>query len=765
MEDSHRLNEFYGTMKIEPTGEFIAGIYTTLTLTYTAGVYGMDDLGGLKILFRYACDQSPLQIDNPKGVGYTTALASNGANIELNYYLRESKRPWYKVLRVRIAGQGLKKGDSITIKLGDRSQGSLGIRLQTFVEPRFEFRTLVDVFSTNLFKPIKSPEISLVSGKPVRWKMVLPTLCCLEDQFALKIRAEDIWGNPSDKAEGRFLLKSSESVENLPEIINWNKGAAVHIVQSLSALKESEQLQIELYDSNNTLIAFSNPLVIKSNPEFLHYWGDLHGQSEETIGSNTIRMYFEFARDKAFLDVIGHQGNDFQVTQELWMAVNELSEEFTEPGCFIAIPGYEYSANTALGGDRNVYFLHAYRQIHRSSHALIPNTEDIDTDCLTASDLFEVLIRDTPDTDDTVVVFAHVGGRYSDILMHHNGRVETSIEIHSAWGTFEWLLHDAFQKGYRLGIVANSDDHKGRPGVAYPGSAKFGSYGGLTCFLAPELTREAIFKSLKQRRHYATTGERLYLEVYGILNVEGQLFNRDPALYSEKDIDITQIKRVQIGNIIKLPEIHDENLELLLKIRISADNPIERLEIFNGLNLLEMIKPYQEEDIKNSKKIRVQWEGAELKARRRNARWNGSLNIINNEIIEANPFSFWNLDAPLVQNSAKLLSWDTYTSGSVQGFDVLFKDCMKGEISFKSNQISFALTLAEITPRDTIFQAGGLGKQVKLFRVPEVNKINSIQLERTVILAPTKEKDDRIYVKITLENGHQAWTSPMYFFR
>jgi hypothetical protein len=70
--------------------------------------------------------------------------------------------------------------------------------------------------------------------------------------------------------------------------------------------------------------------------------------------------------------------------------------------------------------------------------------------------------------------------------------METAVEVHSAWGTFEWIVRDAFEKNYRVGIVANSDGHKGRPGACYPGASFFGSYGGLTCFLAERLDREAL---------------------------------------------------------------------------------------------------------------------------------------------------------------------------------------------------------------------------------------------------------------------------------
>ena len=72
-------------------------------------------------------------------------------------------------------------------------------------------------------------------------------------------------------------------------------------------------------------------------------------------------------------------------------------------------------------------------------------------------------------------------------------RLERTVEVHSTWGTFEWLLHDAFEKGYRVGVVCHSDDHKGRPGATRPGASTFGAIGGLTCYFMPELTRDALF--------------------------------------------------------------------------------------------------------------------------------------------------------------------------------------------------------------------------------------------------------------------------------
>ena len=180
-------------------------------------------------------------------------------------------------------------------------------------------------------------------------------------------------------------------------------------------------------------------MVVTSAP-IRRYWADLHGQSGETIGMGTAEEYFRYARDKAFIDMVGHQGNDFQITDTFWKELNELTARFDQPGKFVCLPGYEWSGNTGMGGDRNVFFRHEGRTIRRSSHILVEGETSSDA-IYTADKLFEALRART------AVVIAHVGGRYADVKYAHDGRVERCVEVHSTWGTFEWILHDALREG------------------------------------------------------------------------------------------------------------------------------------------------------------------------------------------------------------------------------------------------------------------------------------------------------------------------------
>ena len=174
-----------------------------------------------------------------------------------------------------------------------------------------------------------------------------------------------------------------------------------------------------------------------------------------------------------------------------------------------------------------------------------PDRADLPDDANSAEQLFRAL------KDQDCVVFAHIGGRYADIKMAHDARLERSVEVHSDWGTFEWLLHDALEQGYRVGILANSDGHKGRHGASHPGASLFGAYGGLSCLLAPELTRAGLFDALRRRHHYATTGCRLLLDVRAAFDAEAELFADDPLLGPTTS---TPARAAMMGDILRSDE-------------------------------------------------------------------------------------------------------------------------------------------------------------------------------------------------------------------
>ena len=748
MPHSLYLPERMGAATIEPAGTFEAGAFQSFTLTYTAGFFGIDDTGSIKICHRFASDMGKPQFDDPAAPNHVSAEASNGALLELRYDPKMNIRPWDKTLYIKVVRGFLREGDRIVVRFGDSRGGSPGMRLQTFCETSFEFCVLVDAIATcNYVELPASPTVAIVPGPPAKYVAVLPTTVPAGRQFRLCLKGEDRWGNPSDRCDIELGVRASLPVAGLPERVRLEAGRLAVIIEGLRVAQVG-LLQIELLDGNGAVVARANPMRVVEKAALLPFWGDLHGQSEETIGTNSAEEFFGFARDCAFLDVASHQGNDFQITTPFWERLNRLTAEFEEPGRFVVFPGYEWSGNTGLGGDRNVLFRHEGRPIHRSSHALVEDLSDADSDAHSAEDLFKTLEHED------CVVFAHIGGRYADIAMAHDRRLERSVEVHSAWGTFEWLLEDAFRQGYRVGIVSNSDGHKGRPGASYPGASLFGAYGGLTCVLAAELTRDALLDALRSRHHYGTTGCRMLLDVQLGFAADACRFDEDPQL---GDTAGHAVREAMMGDIVRC----DADSATLLVEAVAAA-PIERIEIRNGLQVLETVRPYTGEEL--GRRIRVLWQGSEYRGRGRQTVWDGHATIEGNRIERIAAINFYNLDKRCeLAADGRRVDWQALTTGGFGGFDAWLAEPSAGRLSIRTALVECDIDLADVGIDDLCFDAGGMERRIRVFRLPDRNPHTRLRIERQVELAAGR--DNPLYVCLTQEDGHLVWSSPVYVFR
>ena len=746
--------EDLGNIAISPKGSFEAGSFQTFNLIYTAGKYGVDDSGSLRICFRFASDQSKPQFDDPEGYNYTKIFASNGALLTYRYDPKGNVRPWDKTLYIKVVEGFLTEGDTITIMFGDTSEGSPGMRLQTFCEDSYEFHTLVDPIATFCYQPMpKQPEIQIIPGKPDRYVAVGPTICEINEKFVVKIKGEDMWGNPSNKCDGIFYPKSNVHIKGLPKSIKVKEGEFFYTISGLTVSKDDDFI-IDFLDEDEQVVFSTNPIKSIDQPTLRYFWADLHGQSEETIGTGSAEQYFAFARDLAFVDATGHQGNDFQMSDIFWKKLDNLCKEFDSNGRFVAIPGYEWSGNTSLGGDRNVFFPKEGRKIRRSSHALISDNSDLGTDCDTARDLFEAFAKNN---EFDVVCYAHCGGRYADIKFAHDGRFEKSVEVHSSWGTFDWLVEDAFKLGYRVGIVANSDGHKGRPGASYPGAGLFGAIGGLTCFLTKELSRNSIMDCMKKRRHYATTGGptgRPFLDLGVEFSKTGTIFHDDPRC--SNDIGYASMNAL-MGDIVNLP-----SGEVKLKVTIKCNSPIERVDIFNGLTHLETIRPYGKEEL--GSRIRVLWSGAEYRGRFRQVVWDGQASISENKLIDAKPINFLNKDKKLKQVSDNKVEWRALTTGNLGGVDLFLENIDSGALKIDTPLIKIDTLINEIGLDDTVFENNGvLPRSIKIFRLPNVNNHKEMTILRNINI--TDVGDNPVFIRFAQEDGTICWSSPIYIFR
>jgi hypothetical protein len=734
----------YGSATISPAGAFPVRSRVAFTITYIVGEYGLDDTGAIKIVQRWTPDGGPWQVSDLVAANYVTARASNGVDLVVSVEEHLHQRPWYFGVRITVRRGYMAPGDRIEVVLGDQSGGGPGYVLQTFPETDHEFRVLADPCSTGVFLPVAGLHVDVVSGPVVAWKLVAPTLRRPGEAFALGVRAEDEWGNATGDHDATLRIVADEPVDGLPESVVLAPGRATARLEGVSVPGEGVT-RFRLLDDEGRELALSNPVVTRADGPRA-FWGDLHGQSGETVGINPMREYLEYARDLAFLDVTSHQANDFQVTNAFWAEINDLSAEFDDPGRFTVFPGYEWSANTPLGGDHNVFFRHEGRQIHRSSHALLADRSDLATDAQTLEDLFAAL------ADEDAVVYAHVGGRPADISRAHDARLRTAVEVHSDWGTFEWIMMDAFRLGYRVGLVCNSDGHKGAPGACYPGASEFGAYSGLTCFLTDHLSRDGIFGAMRARHHYGTTGCRMHLEVTADLGRDGRVWPEDPAV---SDLSPVPAVRAVMGDIAAA-----SGPSVSLRVAVNAQAPILRVEVMNGDRVVAVHRPYGTADL--GQRVRVIWEGAEYRGRGRQTFWTGLIGVEGARISRMAKLNAWNLERRFRQVDAQNVEIDAVTTGNFGGCD-LWLDGAAATVSVETPLARVAARLDELGLEDRIAEAGGLERRLRLIRLPE--RLETRDLEVEVPVALDRSGDNPIWVKITTEDGHNAWSSPIYLLK
>lgn len=709
---AHRL----GSVTLSPTDPVVAGSTGTWVISYTVGSYGIDEGGTIKLAHRFASDWESPQFDDPAAPAFATAVTDGSAKLRPRFDRKGHIRPHMKTIVIDVYDGSLDPGDKVTITLGDTSGGSPGARAQTFIESGHEFCVFVDPTNACLSRLVPDcPKVPVVSGKPVALKCFVPVQVESGEAFEVFVKGEDQWGNPTQPPADLTL--------------SWQGSGDAKFDGSRLTLSK---------DASGNVIAASCDMQVISNavhayeklPGVKRYWGDLHAQTDATVGTGTEVEYFTFGRDVAKLDFTSHQGNDFQMTDEDWQRLNDVVAQFHDDGKFVVFPGYEWSANTPAGGDRNVFFRKEGYPICRSSHWQIPEVaENENTPAHPASELFSKMRKLVPFED--VLLGSHVGGRYADIRKYFDEELGPLVEVVSCWGVFEWMLWDAFEKGYIVGTMCNSDGHKGRPGAEGPGAGEFGIAGGLTCVLAEAKTRDAIFDALKARRCYGTTGARIELD----FTIDGH----------------------PMGSVINLDQPSP------MRARVHGDAGIESLALYKGKQIFAIARyqPSMPFEHASQKCIRVTWRGARMRGRGRRVDWSGKLHVKDAKIESAATYCFDSAADGIDVIDEHTIDVRSQTTGDTDGIDLVLDQCWKGSIRFESAVGTAEVDLAKLTtdPAGKAFNFGGLDMEIVIQRYDEPADLT---LELSHDILPATEGTEPYFVKAVQADGQMAWSSPIY---
>ncbi|KAJ6024935.1 hypothetical protein N7540_005732 [Penicillium herquei] len=230
------------------------------------------------------------------------------------------------------------------------------------------------------------------------------------------------------------------------------------------------------------------------------------------------------------------------------------------------------------------------------------------------------------------------------IVPWHHPKLERLLEIGSTWGQFEWLIRDATKRRWKLGVSANSDEHRGRCGGGVPGTAVFGTRGGLTGIVAPHLDRENVASSLRARHTFATTGQRLV------------------GLLSLADGSGVQGDEVQVQS--------SQTVEL--DYHFLGEQGFSSIEAFDGSGLI-WSRNFWSESKEPATILRITWGGARLYDRYREALWNGDITVSDDSIVQwFSPFGGFenNREDRVTRKDKHSLSFSSKTSGDLDGVNL-----------------------------------------------------------------------------------------------
>lgn len=715
--------DWIGRAELTPAGPVVAGSVGTWTIRYTAGRYGVDDGGSLKFSWRTVSDWANPQLTDPAAPEYLSVETTADVVLAPRFDPRGNFRPFVKTIHVRVLDGFMRPGETLTITFGDRRRGSPGSRAQTFCERPFRFRLFVDCFGADVYEEVEEDlSFPIVSGPAARLVALLPAHAVAGEPTWAFVRAEDRWGNPAAGYRGTVAFPPAAGMEGLPSAYAFTEAdGGAHRFEGIR-FTEARLHTITARDTAANLTAASNPLLCEAaSPALRPFWGDLHGQSGETVGTNTVEDYFRFGREKAAIDFCCHQGNDFQVTPAVWAEIKRQTKAFHTPGRFVTFLGVEWSGITGAGGDHNVIYPGDDGLIHRSSHWQIEDRADAHTDAYPITDLYRAF------AGQDVILLPHIGGRRAD-LRWHDPALEPVIEIHSCWGTFEWFLDEALERGYRVGFVAGSDDHKCRPGAAAPGAGAFGVLGGLTCLYARSLTREALWEALRARRTSCSTGERILAQ----LKADGH--------WMGEEYEAAAAPRFEVF--------------------VAGTGPLEEVRIRRGTETVyahPLVAPSP------GNRIRVAWTGARILDRNRQQVWDGGLRIEGGKILHAETYFFDTPAEGITRWDAGEVRWRSRTAGDEDGVILTLDDATRGTLHFESEPIRFSVPLAEVAGSGRVFPAGGIRRQVVVKRLSEAPAPCVARF--TWSDAGMRAGWNAYYVRVKQANGSLAWTSPVYVKR
>src|SRR5262249_15057114 len=139
-------------------------------------------------------------------------------------------------------------------------------------------------------------------------------------------------------------------------------------------------------------------------------------------------------------------------------------------------------------------------------------------------------------------------------------------------------------------------------------------------------------EALRRRRHYGTTGTRIFIDLAAGFAAPVAGFSEDPKLGPAREISV---RAARMGDIVR-----PGGVPMRIAAEVIGTAPIERVDVLHGKEVAQTVRPFAADDL--GRRVRVLWQGAEYRGRGRETFWNGKLSVAGNRIARFAPVNFLN---------------------------------------------------------------------------------------------------------------------------
>ena len=131
-----------------------------------------------------------------------------------------------------------------------------------------------------------------------------------------------------------------------------------------------------------------------------------------------------------------------------------------------------------------------------------------------------------------------------------------------------------------------------------------------------------------------------------------------------------------------------------------------------------------------------------------------------NKILDVVPINFWNINHPVKTIGHNRIEWKSITTGGVAGLIIKLEEPFNGTLNIETVQQNIKCEIDSIGLDPQSWECGGLKKMIKVYRLPD--QLNSFEYSFSLPLENLHKGDNPIYIRMTQEDGHMAWSSPIY---